>query len=73
MEEYTIPLMRKLYSNMQQGLGFWVEGEAQFPSELEDADVKCEAYDRLYPVNALRNVALEPLRLHNLGLGFWGF
>ncbi|CAE7516044.1 Large2 [Symbiodinium sp. KB8] len=29
---------------------------------LEDADVKCEAYDRLYPVNALRNVALEHAR-----------
>ena len=33
--------------------------------------MKCEAYDRLYPVNALRNAALEPLCLHNLCLGYW--
>jgi len=29
---------------------------------LEDEHVKCEAYDRLYPVNALRNAALEHAR-----------
>ncbi|CAE7526759.1 gnt13, partial [Symbiodinium natans] len=29
---------------------------------LEDEHVKCDAYDRLYPVNALRNAALEHAR-----------